>query len=88
MIGQRLPKFYAYLVKEIFHNQKLGIVELHSTSRESVKVLAILIELLTRLGYAEICKIKTKQGIVYTREAGTGRNGRLIVHLKRTDQFE
>ncbi len=81
--GSKLPKFYVFLAKQMFHNQKFEVVELHGYGEEGIQVAAIATELITRLGYAEICKIKTGHGCFAGR-----RITKLIVHLTKTQEFE
>jgi hypothetical protein len=81
--GPKMPRFYVYLAKEMFHNQKFEVVELHGYGEEGIQVTAITTELITRLGYAEICKIKTDHGCYAGRKVS-----KLIVHLTRTPDFE
>lgn len=81
--GAKVPKFYVYLAKEMFHNQKFEVVELHGYGEEGIHIVAIVTELITRLGYAEVCKIKTNHGFFGGRKVT-----KLIVHLTRTENFE
>lgn len=81
--GERGPKFYIYLAKEIFHNQKCDQVEFHGYGEDGIHVVAIVIELITRLGYAEINKIRTRHGISMGRKIA-----KLVVHLSKSEEFE
>jgi len=61
LVGQKKAKTYAYIVKEIL-NSGNEVVELHSMNPNSLKTVGLLVELLLRIGYVEVSKIRTKQG--------------------------
>lgn len=84
--GSRNPKHYIYVIKNVFYNNSdITTIELHGLGAEAITVLSIVVELITRLGYAEICKIKTTQSFISN---GSKRTGKLIVHLNKTENFE
>jgi len=61
LINQRKQaSFYVYLVKEMFHNDNHEFVELHAVGDQNINNLVIATEMITRFGYAEITRIKTK----------------------------
>lgn len=80
----RLSKFYVFLVKEMFFNEKHELLELHAVGNDCILSLSMAVEKISRFGYAEVAKIKTKTVIV----ENYARVPKLIVHLRKTSQFE
>lgn len=56
--------FYVYLTKEIFHKNEFSQIELHAVGDMCIPTLAASTNILTKYGYIEIVRIKTKQVLV------------------------
>jgi hypothetical protein len=53
--------FYINLTKKLFHFGKHEEIELHAAGKESIYTAFRTVELLTRVGYAEVSSMKTSQ---------------------------
>jgi hypothetical protein len=82
---RKQASFYVYLVKEMFHKDNHEFVELHAVSDQNINTLVIATEMITRFGYAEIIRIKTKQ--VFS-SYNNFRLPKLMVSMKKSEDFE
>lgn len=84
--SNKSAQFYVYLTKEIFHKKKFEIVELHAVGDPCIPALASATNMLTKFGYCEIVKLRTKQ--VLHHNPKMPRLPKLIVFVKRAENFE
>lgn len=81
----KTAQFYVYLTKEYFHKQKFEQIELHAVGDPCIPALASTTNMLTKFGYCEIVKLRTKQVIWGNK---LQRLPKLIVVVKRAENFE
>jgi hypothetical protein len=81
---ERSTKFYVYLVKQLFHNEKYDTVQLHGAGFNIFSVIKVA-EIISRFKYADIARIKTKA--IENSQMGQ-KSAKLIITLSKTADFE
>jgi type VI protein secretion system component Hcp len=76
-------KFYVFLTKELFFNEKYKEVELHGVRNNIFNVLKV-VQIMTKFKYATISKIKTKSITV----GDSYRSAKLIITMAKSPEFE